>query len=96
LINIATTTFLGHESLINGVPENQPRYNVDMPKIFIAINQKIATKISNIVVNINKATTKVEVKTSTLINILTQQTMLFDNLFSLPHLLARKPMAKNH
>jgi hypothetical protein len=37
------------------VLENQPRYNVDMPKIFIAINQEIATKISNLVVNINKA-----------------------------------------
>jgi hypothetical protein len=38
LINIATTTFFGHESLTHGVLENQPRYNVDMPKIFIAIN----------------------------------------------------------
>lgn len=55
LINIATTTFLGHESLTYGVPENQPRYNVDMPKIFIAINQEIATEISNLVVNIKKA-----------------------------------------
>jgi hypothetical protein len=38
LINIATT-FLGHESLNDDVPKNQPRYDVDMPKIFIAINQ---------------------------------------------------------
>lgn len=55
LFNIATTTFLGHESLTYGVLENQPRYNVDMSKIFIAINQEIATKISNLVVNIKKA-----------------------------------------
>jgi hypothetical protein len=40
-------------------------------------------------VNINKATTKVEVETSNLINILTQQTMSFDNLFSLLHLFTR-------
>jgi hypothetical protein len=45
-------------------------------------------------VDIDKATTKVEVETSNLINILTQQTMSFDILFFLPHLLARKTHGK--
>jgi hypothetical protein len=53
------------------VPENQPRYNVDMPKINITINQEITTEISDLVVNINKVTTEIEMEISNLINIST-------------------------
>jgi hypothetical protein len=53
------------------VPKNQPRYNVDMPKINIAINQEITIEISNLVENINKVTTKIKMEISNLINIST-------------------------
>jgi hypothetical protein len=53
------------------VPENQPRYNVDMLNIPIAMNQEITIEISIQIVNTNKVTTEMEVESSNLINILT-------------------------
>jgi hypothetical protein len=85
LLNI-TRYITHHESTTNDMFQYQHRYYMDLPRNLVIENKKITIYPTNMVVDINEGTFKVEQKTMNVHEHLNQGTSSTNNMLSLLHL----------